>query len=178
MVTQSLHKISSAVFEAETNKRGYLLTGNKLLLDKKDAALVNLSSEQRSLESLLKDNNAQTENLKFLNAAIQNKVASINNIIIQNPIPSINPLIKRNISDGSTAMDSVMGRIEKMYEVETGLLQIRTEKYTQLSSITPLYIIVLFFGALAILKAGGEKAKLVASKKMDEVREKIGVKVY
>jgi len=32
--------------------------------------------------------------------------------------------------------------------------------------------------ALAILKAGGEKAKKVASKKMDEVREKIGVKVY
>ena len=32
--------------------------------------------------------------------------------------------------------------------------------------------------ALAILKAGGEKAKIVASKKMDEVREKIGVKVY
>jgi tryptophanyl-tRNA synthetase len=33
-------------------------------------------------------------------------------------------------------------------------------------------------GALAILKAGGEKAKIVASKKMVEVREKIGVKVY
>lgn len=33
-------------------------------------------------------------------------------------------------------------------------------------------------GALAILKAGGEKAKKVASKKMDEVKEKIGVKVY
>ena len=32
--------------------------------------------------------------------------------------------------------------------------------------------------ALAILKAGGEKAKKVAAKKMDEVREKIGVNVY
>ncbi|MBY0376925.1 tryptophan--tRNA ligase [Patescibacteria group bacterium] len=32
--------------------------------------------------------------------------------------------------------------------------------------------------ALAILKAGGEKAKLMASKKMDEVREKVGVNVY
>ena len=32
--------------------------------------------------------------------------------------------------------------------------------------------------ALAILKAGGEKAKAVASKKMEEVREKIGVNVY
>jgi tryptophanyl-tRNA synthetase len=32
--------------------------------------------------------------------------------------------------------------------------------------------------ALAILKAGGEKAKKIASKKMEEVREKIGVKIY
>ncbi|HTE49101.1 MAG TPA: tryptophan--tRNA ligase [Candidatus Paceibacterota bacterium] len=32
--------------------------------------------------------------------------------------------------------------------------------------------------ALAILKAGGEKAKKVASKKMEEVREKVGVNVY
>jgi tryptophanyl-tRNA synthetase len=31
---------------------------------------------------------------------------------------------------------------------------------------------------LAILKAGGEKAKKIASKKMDEVREKIGVRLY
>jgi len=33
-------------------------------------------------------------------------------------------------------------------------------------------------GALAILKEGAKKAKVVASKKMDEVRQKIGVKVY
>ncbi len=33
-------------------------------------------------------------------------------------------------------------------------------------------------GALAILKAGGEKAKKVASQKMEEVRKKIGVNVY
>ena len=32
--------------------------------------------------------------------------------------------------------------------------------------------------ALEILKAGGEKAKKVASQKMDEVREKVGVKIY
>lgn len=32
--------------------------------------------------------------------------------------------------------------------------------------------------ALAILKAGGEKVKKIASKKMEEVREKIGVKIY
>jgi len=31
---------------------------------------------------------------------------------------------------------------------------------------------------LDILKKGGEKAKAIASKKMQEVREKIGVNVY
>ncbi len=32
--------------------------------------------------------------------------------------------------------------------------------------------------ALAILKAGGEKAKKIASQKMEEVREKIGIQIY
>ena len=32
--------------------------------------------------------------------------------------------------------------------------------------------------ALEILKSGGEKAKAIASKKMNEVKEKIGVNVY
>jgi tryptophanyl-tRNA synthetase len=32
--------------------------------------------------------------------------------------------------------------------------------------------------ALKILKAGNEKAKIIASEKMEEVREKIGVKLY
>ena len=153
LVTQSLHKISSAVFEAETNKRGYLLTGNKLLLDKKDSALANLAQEQIELNSLLKDNKAQSENLLFLNESIQKKVASINDISVTNAVSTINPLIKQNIAEGSTEMDSVMAHIDKMYGVETGLLQLRTEKYAKLSFVTPLYIIVLFLGALAILWA-------------------------
>ena len=32
--------------------------------------------------------------------------------------------------------------------------------------------------ALAILKEGGEKTKKIASKKMKEIKEKIGVNVY
>ena len=151
LVTQSLHKISSAVFEAETNKRGYLLTGNKQLLDKKNIALTQLFQEQQSLSSLLKDNKLQEENLKFLNESIQKKVVSINNIGVTDSIAALNPLIKQNISEGSNAMDSVMAHIEKMYGVETDLLQIRTEKYTQLSSVAPLYIILLFLGAFSIL---------------------------
>ena len=153
LVTQSLHKISSEVFEAETNKRGYLLSGNKLLLDKREVALTHLSVEQHALESLLKDNIAQGENLKLLNEYLQKKVASLNDTNLSTTIPSVNTLIKENIAQGSAAMDSVMTTVEKMYGVETSLLQLHTKKYTQLSFVTPLYIIVLFLGALAILWA-------------------------
>ncbi len=153
LVSQSLHKISSAVFEAETNKRGYLLSGNKLLLDKKEVALTQLSLEQHALESLVKGDKAQGENLRLLNGYLQKKVASLNNTNLPTAITSINPLVKENIAEGSAAMDSVMTIVEKMYGVETALLQLRTEKYTQLSFVTPLYIVVLFLGALAILWA-------------------------
>jgi len=151
LVTQSLHKISSEVFDAETNKRGYFLTGNIIMLNKKELALTKLSLEQQSLGSLLKDNQMQLENFRILNEDIKKKVINLNNINISSSYLKINPSIKDNTSKVSIAIDSVMIQIEKMYGVETNLLQLRTKKFEQLSYITPVYIVVLFIGAFIIL---------------------------
>ncbi len=151
LVTQSLHKISLEVFDAETNMKGYFLTGNKLMLYKKEKALTELSLEQQSLYSLIKDNKAQLENFNILNEDIKKKVINLNNINIPSTYLKINPSIIDNTTKVSVAMDSVVAQIEKMYRVETSLLQVRTKKFEQLSYITPVYIVVLFIGAFIIL---------------------------
>ena len=151
LVTQSLHKISLKVFDAETNMRGYFLTGNKLMLNKKETALTALSLEQQTLYSLIKDNKVQLENFNILNEDIKKKVINLNNINIPSTYLKINPSIIDNTTKVSVAMDSVVAQIEKMYRVETSLLQVRTKKFEQLSYITPVYIVVLFIGAFIIL---------------------------
>jgi signal transduction histidine kinase len=120
------------------------------MLDKKEIALTNLSQELYLLDSLTRDNKVQSENLRQLDNFTYKEITSLN---IANTNQPINPLVKEKTTEGLLAMDSVMALLEKMYGAETGLLQLRTKKYAQLSSVTPLYIIVLSLGALAILLA-------------------------
>lgn len=99
------------------------------------------------------------------------------------------------VTDSSGELPQNVYTIHKLVRNENELKQIYAEKAGKYKEIKELLIEDLekFIAplrerrkefakdipkALVILKAGGEKAKKIASAKMDEVREKIGVKVY
>jgi PAS domain S-box-containing protein len=150
-VNLSLQRISTSISEAETNQRGFLLTDDSLLLQKKDVALGNLLKDRNLLDSLVKDNPEQIEKAAKLNAAVNAKL-----IIMQKVLHQYTPLqmtadFKANVIDGVGKMDSVKLYILKMSDAEQQLLKVRKEKYQRLSFITPLFAIVLFLGALFIL---------------------------
>ncbi len=101
-VNQSLQKISSAVFEAQNNKRGFLLSKDSAMLDKKKLILNKLMREVMLLNRLVKDNPEQVQNLKALEVAIYESIASINNIPTESPSSVI-----ANVAVGIQTMDSV-----------------------------------------------------------------------
>lgn len=99
------------------------------------------------------------------------------------------------VTDSGEGIPGNVYAIHKLVRDETELKQIYKEKEGKYKELKELLIEDLekfiapmrerrkkfekdIPGALAILKAGGEKAKKVASAKMSEVREKIGVQVY
>ena len=99
------------------------------------------------------------------------------------------------VTDSSGELPQNVYTIHKLVRNENELKQIYAEKAGKYKEIKELLIEDLekFIAplrerrkefakdipkALVILKAGGEKAKKIASAKMDEVRENIGVKVY
>ncbi len=99
------------------------------------------------------------------------------------------------VTDSSGELPQNVYAIHKLVRPESELKKIYTEKKGSYEELKELLIKDLekfiapirerrkefekdIPGALAILKAGGERAKKIASKKMDEVREKIGVSVY
>ena len=99
------------------------------------------------------------------------------------------------VTDSSTGIPQNVYAIHKLVRPESELKKIYAEKIGKYKELKELLIEDLekFIAplrerrkefekdvpkALAILKAGGEKAKKVASLKMKEVREKIGVNVY
>ncbi len=99
------------------------------------------------------------------------------------------------VTDSSGGIPQNVYAIHKLFRTEEELKKIYEEKAGKYKELKELLIedIEKFIAplrekrkefekdipkALAILKEGGEKAKKVATRKMEEIREKVGVKVY
>ncbi len=150
-VTQSLQSVLTSIILAESNKRGFLLSGDSLLLIKRDSALHSLYKESQFLGQLISDNPRQVKNMGVLNNLIAEKVASI----LHNPLPSegaiFNKETKYNTREGVSTMEKVTKQIDLMIATESTLLESRTGNSKQLSLFTSLFMISFFIGALLIL---------------------------
>ena len=99
------------------------------------------------------------------------------------------------VTDSSGGVPKNVYEIHKLFRTETELASLYQDKAGKYKDLKEALIadIKAFIGpmrkrreaiasdvsvVLDVLKKGGEKAKAVASKKMDLVREKIGVKLY
>jgi signal transduction histidine kinase len=150
-VKQLLQTILTTTVEAETDKRGFLLTGDSLLLQKKILTTQSLILQQTELDSLIQDNAEQVDNLKQLRRVIREKIAIINDIPVGRAGFQLQYEMRTNTTEGTQAMDSVRKYIEKMMLVETHLLSVRTQRFSQRSSNMPILTITFFLGALLIL---------------------------
>ena len=149
IVTQSLHHISSNIFESETNSRGFLLSGNPLWLQKKETALANLVEEKETLNQLLKTDKVGGDSLLLINKFIDNLVAHKD--AKQSQLPNVNNLSRTTISEESLDRERAIASIKKIDAYEIGVLKMHSENSTQLYYVMPLYVIVLFLGSLIIL---------------------------
>lgn len=149
IVTQSLHHISSNIFESETNSRGFLLSGNPLWLQKKETALANLVAEKETLNQLLKTDKVGGDSLLLINKFIDNLVAHKD--AKQSQLPNVNNLSRTTISEESLDRERAIASIKKIDAYEIGVLKMHSENSTQLYYVMPLYVIVLFLGSLIIL---------------------------
>jgi len=159
-------------------------------------------------DTALKFNNTYGETFKLPEAMIMKEVAIIpgtdgqkmsksynNTIPLFAEYEEIKKAVMSIVTDSGGGVPQNVFAIHKLFRSEDELNKIYAEKagkYKELKEllvedlekfIAPLREKRKEFAkdipkALAILKTGGEKAKKVASVKMDEVREKIGVKVY
>lgn len=150
-VKEVLRDISTFLLSAETNKRGFLLTRDTVLLQRRDIALHTLEQAQLNLDSLISGNAEQIEQASLLHKAIEEKKKNIRSTSIEGINPDIPANLKKNIDESIRRMDDVNALLNEMTRQETSLLELRTQRYSRLSLIAPLYIIVLFLGALLIL---------------------------
>lgn len=150
-VNQSLEKISKAIISAGSHQNSYLLTGDSVMLAKRDAHFNTITNELNLVDSLTRDNAEQRENLKKLHLAVSEKILSLETKLQTYTPVQIAPGFELSFNDGFRKTENVQLEINKMSALENHLLELRMQKSSRLAFITPLYTIILSLGALIVL---------------------------
>lgn len=150
-VNLCLQKILTAVIDAESSQKSFLLVGDSACLQRRDAAIEVLTTQLQLIEGLTKDNPAQSENIKMLKTGIDEKILSMQLVMSTYSPTEMSIECKNNIAEGIEKTKNVKAIIRNIADNEARLLKERSEKYKRLASVAPVFIIVLCLGALLIL---------------------------
>jgi PAS domain S-box-containing protein len=150
-VSITLEKIALSLSDAERTQTGYLLTGDSLLLNKKNQIIDDIYKNLKLLDSLESENKIQKDNISELRKIVGYKISNMDSVMQNYIIKPINANLKSNIIDGLQKMDQVELLIKDMAKHEDGFLKNNSLKYSKISLVTLVFIIVLFIGALLIL---------------------------
>jgi len=149
-VINQINAVLSKVSDAETAQRGYLLTRDKSHLELYTLAKKQLPQDFAKLNSLMKDNASQHQELIRLEGMVREKMQ-----ILQQAVDRVEKhqkfdpdQISEQIARGKSSMEQVRGQIKLMTDVEYHLLWQRAEQEQANSTLSRRW--VLLGNAIAI----------------------------
>lgn len=147
-IIENLNSILSAVKDAETAQRGYLLSGDPSFLDPyentkgKSTGLINYISSQTI------DNPFQQKNVAQLKLDVEKRMSFLEqNLQQKRDKGSVN---SEDLFKGKIYMDYIRSNIETMQDTERKLLEARVSNLNRLAAITPPIIILTALLAIGI----------------------------
>lgn len=145
-VIEKVESLFSALKDAETGQRGYIITGAPKYLEPYNTARDSLSSNLKELKALTKDNQNQQRRLDQLEALIMGsdgKLSELERTISLRRDKGFEIALAEVMTDkGKSTMDSIRKVIGEMELEETTLLKTRSEE-AQAAARNALLIIVL-----------------------------------
>jgi signal transduction histidine kinase/DNA-binding response OmpR family regulator/CHASE3 domain sensor protein len=140
--------IRSAMVDAETGQRGFLLAGDDRFLEPYRNAEVRAKSSFSRIKTMTADNPEQQENLKELEDLIAERFRLLELSVTGKRSGEV--IKHENLNAGRESMDKIRALVERMEELERNLLERRTSEMNRFSSFTPPLIIVAAIVALLI----------------------------
>ncbi|PKP94417.1 MAG: histidine kinase [Alphaproteobacteria bacterium HGW-Alphaproteobacteria-16] len=145
-VITELGNLLSAVQDAETGQRGFLLTGNNRYLEPYHNALARADASVNAVESLTSDNPAQLANLRRLEPRLDERFAELRETIeVRRTQGATAALELVNTDRGKGMMDAVRAQIDAMRSEERRL------RGTRLEQMDSAYSTATWSGVLAAL---------------------------
>jgi PAS domain S-box-containing protein len=147
------------VVNAETDERGYLLTGNDLSLNMFEPSIDSARKSLETLGTLTADSDKQQTRLKQLGPLFAEKVARMKNqmeVRRQQGVNAVIPIVAT--PEGKQLMDGIRGNVREMEDNEDVLLKERSEAARKASMVT---LCVVTAGSAAAILLLGIAAMLV-----------------
>lgn len=127
-VIVALDDLLSAIQDAETGQRGYLLTGNRRYLEPYERAAGEMATRLDAVAGLTRDNAVQQLNVVQLRRNLQNKMVELRDAIeLRDSQGMAAALAAVNSDRGRAEMDAIRTRLETMRREEQRLREVRLE---------------------------------------------------
>ncbi|MBL0745311.1 response regulator [Chryseolinea lacunae] len=147
-VILELNDVMSALKDAETGQRGYLLTGEKDYQEPYKAAQAVADRALDNVQALTLDNTAQQKGIEDLRRLVTKRFTILQRVIDHRD--SVGTLQIKDLRMGKDYMDSVRSLMTSMREREEALLKERTSRMETFSNFTPVLIVTAAVIALLI----------------------------
>jgi signal transduction histidine kinase len=121
-------QLSSLVVETESAVRGYLLSGNRTLLDYGQLARTTMMTRLDDLEAYTRDPN-QRERLPRLRELVQMRLDALDALLRSYDTSGLNPAeMLRHVDRGAAAMKDLRAHIDAMAELNAQILEARATR--------------------------------------------------
>lgn len=147
LVKLRLEQILSHVKEAETNQRGYLLTGDTSYLQQFTLMISDHQEILHDIDSLVSEDKTQQENAILMRKLVTQRIGRLQQSL-NTPAGDIYAM-REMLTAGKKLKDRLSGLVQQMIRIEDNLLRARIAQKNYAASITPFYS--LFLSVLSIL---------------------------
>lgn len=155
-VKRNLTQILSAMKDAETAQRGFLLTGDERFLEPYRGALGEVERSQAAARRLTSDNNLQQQRLNALAPVLASRLAHLAEVIEQRKRSGLENISKSDVLlIGKQQMDEVRQKLAELDDTESELLLARRQHSEESAAVAQGTILWGgLFGSLVVLAAG------------------------
>jgi len=147
-----LERLMSAIKDAETGQRGYIITRNARFLTPYIYSRDKVNTSFITLKKLTADNPRQQENLQKLFKLITQRFISFENCLkYSDPKTYDKRKLDNHMFGGRILMENIRFKVDEMNDIEKTFLKKRLKIYDSEISLSPLFSISLFLAALLFI---------------------------
>jgi len=144
-----LERLMSAIKDAETGQRGYIITRNARFLTPYIYSRDKVNTSFITLKKLTADNPQQQENLRKLFKLIIQRFVSFENCLkYSDPKTYDKRKLDNHMFGGRILMENIRFKVDEMNDIEKTYLKNRLKIYDAEISLSPIFSISLFLTAL------------------------------